>query len=71
MNEKSAFEIIKLKGKESFVSISKKKKDSVVHIKLDEHGKGIKILYKSHFSNHILRLFSVLLTYQCFELWSR
>ena len=57
MNEKSAFEIIKLKGKESFVSISKKKKDNVVHIKLDEHGKGIEILYKSHFTNHVLDYF--------------
>ena len=52
INENIAFEARKLKRKEAIHVCLKK--DSVVHIKLGEHGKSIKTLDQSYFNNHIL-----------------
>ena len=50
MNESIAFEARKLKRKGDTHACFKK--ESVVHIKLCEQRKSIKIFHKSHFNNH-------------------
>lgn len=55
INENISFEVIKLNRRDSIHGCLTR--DGMVHIKLGEHrehGKGIKILHKSHFCERIL-----------------
>ena len=52
MNENIAFNARKLKGRGVIYGYFKR--NGVVHIKLSEHDKAIKILHKNHFYKYIL-----------------
>ena len=52
MNEDTAFEVRKLKRRGAIHGYFTR--DGVVHIKLREHDKAIKILHKNHFCKYIL-----------------